>query len=150
MINFFYVNYMNVYMDGVFDLFHRGHLEAIKKTRLVAGKTGKVIIGVVSDKDTEIYKRRPIISEEDRVEIIKNIKNVDQVIFPCPMNVTKKFLEKYNIDLVVHGFSNKHDFEKQKEYFIEIIDAGKFKYQEYYQGTSTSDIINVIKSRDDL
>ena len=65
-------------MDGVFDLFHRGHLEAIKKTKLVAGKTGRVIIGVVSDEDTKSYKRNPIISEEDRVEIIKNIKNVDK------------------------------------------------------------------------
>tara|TARA_B110000977_G_C11049363_1_gene481761 strand:- start:375 stop:800 length:426 start_codon:yes stop_codon:yes gene_type:complete len=141
---------MNVYMDGVFDLFHRGHLEAIKKTKLVAGKTGRVIIGVVSDEDTKSYKRNPIISEEDRVEIIKNIKNVDQVIFPCPLVVTKQFLEKHNIDVVVHGFSNKDDFEKQKDYFKEIIEAGKFKYQEYYQGTSTSDIIKVIKSRDDL
>lgn len=137
-------------MDGVFDLFHRGHLEAIKKTKLVAGKTGRVIIGVVSDEDTKSYKRNPIISEEDRVEIIKNIKNVDQVIFPCPLVVTKQFLEKHNIDVVVHGFSNKDDFEKQKDYFKEIIEAGKFKYQEYYQGTSTSDIIKVIKSRDDL
>ena len=105
---------MNVYMDGVFDLFHRGHLEAIKKTRSVAGKDGKVIIGVVSDKDTEVYKRKPIINELDRVEIIKNIKDVDKVIFPCPLCVSKEFLQKNNIDMVVHGFSDPEDFEKQK------------------------------------
>lgn len=135
-------------MDGVFDLFHRGHLEAIKKTKKVAGENGTVIIGVVSDIDTESYKRKPIINEIDRVEIIKNIRGVDKVIFPCPMKVTKEFLDKHNIDIVVHGFSDEKDFEKQKTYFQEIIDLGKFKYQEYYKETSTSDIIKQIKNRD--
>jgi len=134
-------------MDGVFDLFHRGHIEAIKKTRKVAGENGIVIIGVVSDVDTESYKRKPVINEINRVEIIKNIKGVDKVIFPCPMKVTKEFLDKHNIDIVVHGFSDKKDFEKQRIYFQEIIDLGKFKYQEYYKETSTSDIIKLIKNR---
>ena len=34
-------------MDGVFDLFHRGHLEAIKKVRKEAGVDGTVVIGIV-------------------------------------------------------------------------------------------------------
>ena len=93
-------------MDGVFDLFHRGHLEAIKKVRKEAGIDGTVIIGIVSDQDANSYKRWPIISETDRVEIISNIKDVDEVIFPCPMSVTKEFIEKHQIDLVVHGFAD--------------------------------------------
>ena len=43
------------------------------------------------------------VSETDK-EIISNIKDVDEVIFPCPMSVTKEFIEKHQIDLVVHGF----------------------------------------------
>lgn len=141
---------MNVYMDGVFDMFHRGHLEAIKKTRNEAGINGRVIIGVVSDKDANSYKRVPIINELDRVEIIKNIKDVDEVIFPCPMSVNRDFIEKHNIDMVVHGFADINDYNNQKEFFQEIIDLGKFKMQEYYNKTSTTDIIKKIKDRDDL
>ena len=141
---------MNVYMDGVFDMFHRGHLEAIKKVRQEAGIDGKVIIGVVSDKDAYSYKRIPIINEIDRVEIVSNIKDVDRVIFPCPMSTTKKFIEEHNIDLVVHGFADINDFNNQKEYFKEIIDLGKFKMQTYYDKTSTTDIIKNIKNRKDL
>ena len=133
-------------MDGVFDLFHRGHLEAIKKVRNEAGDNGKVIIGVVSDKDANSYKRWPIICENDRVEIVSNIKDVDQVIFPCPMIVNKDFLEKYNIDLVVHGFADENDFEKQKHYFSDIISLNKFKFQKYYSGSSTTGIINKIRN----
>lgn len=137
-------------MDGVFDMFHRGHLEAIKKTRNEAGINGRVIIGVVSDKDANSYKRVPIINELDRVEIIKNIKDVDEVIFPCPMSVNRDFIEKHNIDMVVHGFADINDYNNQKEFFQEIIDLGKFKMQEYYNKTSTTDIIKKIKDRDDL
>ena len=133
-------------MDGVFDLFHRGHLEAIKKVRKEAGIDGTVVIGIVSDQDANSYKRWPIISETDRVEIISNIKDVDEVIFPCPMSVTKEFIEKQQIDLVVHGFADNNDFNKQKEFFKEIIDLGKFKVQEYYNGSSTTEIINKIKN----
>lgn len=136
---------MRVYMDGVFDLFHRGHLEAIKKVRKDAGIDGTVIIGVVSDMDANSYKRLSIIEEDDRVEIVSNIKDVDEVIFPCPMSVTKEFIDKHQIDLVVHGFADENDFNKQKDFFKEIIDLGKFKVQEYYKGSSTTEIIKKIK-----
>ena len=39
-----------------------------------------------------------------------------------------------------------NDFNKQKEFFKEIIDLGKFKVQEYYNGSSTTEIINKIKN----
>ncbi|ULY68591.1 hypothetical protein [Chlorella virus XW01] len=136
---------MNIYMDGVFDLFHIGHLEAIKKAKEIAGNNGKVIIGIVSDEDVKSYKREPIINEKDRVEIISNLKMVDQVIFPCPMSTSKEFLEKNNIDLVVHGFSDDNDWNNQKVYFKNVIELGKFKKIEYFNKCSTTKIINKIK-----
>jgi len=136
---------MNIYMDGVFDLFHRGHIEAIKKAREIAG-SGKVIIGVVSDKDAESYKRIPIINEDDRLEIIKNIKGIDKIIFPCPLKVDKEFVEKNNIDFVIHGFYDEKDWNIQKGFFQELIDLGKFKNVNYYDKCSTSSIIKKIKN----
>jgi cytidyltransferase-like protein len=132
-------------MDGVFDLFHRGHIEAIKKAREIAG-SGKVIIGVVSDKDAESYKRIPIINEDDRLEIIKNIKGIDKIIFPCPLKVDKEFVEKNNIDFVIHGFYDEKDWNIQKGFFQELIDLGKFKNVNYYDKCSTSSIIKKIKN----
>jgi cytidyltransferase-like protein len=103
-----------VYVDGVFDLFHRGHLESLRKAKhsLDDPENTFLIVGIVSDKDCESYKRTPIISEDDRVEIIKNIKFVDEIVFPCPMTMTLEFVEKNNIDLVVHGFSKNGQLAK--------------------------------------
>jgi len=133
-----------VYIDGVFDLFHRGHLESLIKSKNVYNSPEEtiLIVGVVSDIDCESYKRVPIINEYDRLEIIKNIKLVDEVIFPCPLVVTMDFIKKNNIDLVVHGFSNASDREKQKPFFENI--KSHFKEIEYYSKISTTDIIKKI------
>ena len=134
---------MRVYMDGVFDLFHRGHLESINNCL----KYGDyIIIGVVSDEDAKKYKRKPIINEIDRVKIVKNISKVNDVIFPCPLVITKKFILDNKIDIVVHGFFDEKDFEKQKEFFQIPIEMGIFKKVQYYKPISTTDIINKIKN----
>jgi cytidyltransferase-like protein len=136
-----------VYIDGVFDLFHRGHLESLVKAKNALNDPDNtyLIVGVVSDNDCASYKRVPIINELDRVEIVKNIKCVDQVIFPCPMTSTIDFIKGNNIDLIVHGFSGEADREKQKEYFAEINAAGYFKEIDYYSKISTTEIIKKLK-----
>jgi cytidyltransferase-like protein len=135
-----------IYIDGVFDLFHRGHLESLKKAKNFLNDPDNtyLIVGVVSDVDCESYKRKPIISENDRVEIIKSINLVDQVIFPCPLYSSLEFIKNYNIDIIVHGFSNEKDRQNQDKFFFEIKDY--FKEIEYYDKISTTDIINKIKN----
>ena len=39
----------------------------------------------------------PIINESDRVEIVKHIVGVDQVIFPCPLVISLDFIKSNNI-----------------------------------------------------
>lgn len=137
-----------VYIDGVFDLFHRGHLESLKKAKNVLNDVSGtfLIVGVVGDEDCESYKRKPIINGDDRVEIIKSLKIVDEVIYPCPMTTTIDFVNENKIDIVVHGFSNEQDRLKQRDFFTEIREAGKFKEIEYYSKISTTDIIKKISN----
>lgn len=134
-----------VYVDGVFDLFHRGHLESLIKAKESLDQPSLLFVGVVSDKDCISYKRKPIISEDDRVEIVRNIKLVDKVIFPCPLIVDMEFIHKHNIDMVVHGFSNEEDRVRQEPFFDELKKNGYFKEIDYYSGISTTDIIKYIK-----
>ena len=133
-----------VYIDGIFDLFHRGHLESLIQAKNVLDDVF-LIVGVISDKEAEGYKRLPIINQDDRCAIIKNINIVNQVIEDAPLIITKEFVEKNNIDLVVHGFSNDDDWEKQKNFFDYLIKENKFKRISYYDKTSTTDIIKKIK-----
>lgn len=130
-----------VYMDGVFDLFHVGHVESIKQMKEV-GTT--IIIGVVSDTDASSYKRKPIISQEHRCQMIEQCKFVDEIIFPCPLIVTQQFLNDHNIDVVVHGFKDDEDYKKQEAFFKDI----NLVIMKYNNIETTTDIINrITKSR---
>ena len=137
-----------IYIDGVFDLFHIGHVKSLECAQNCLENSNNVIlvVGIISDKDCESYKRLPIINENNRVEIIKSLKVVDEVIFPGPLVLTLDFIEKNNIDLVVHGFSNDDDRKKQQPFFQNLIDIGKFKEIPYYSKISTTDIIKKIKN----
>ena len=143
---------MKIYVDGVFDLYHRGHLESLKYLKSdefkkkVKSEDIFLIVGIVSDSDAESYKRQPIICQEDRVEIIKYNKLVDEIIFPCPLLINKDFIDENDIDLVVHGFSNDDDFNNQYKFFEEIIKMNKFMRTTYYSKISTTDIIKKIKN----
>ena len=69
---------IRVYMSGVWDLFHVGHLNAIR-----AGKSlgDELVVGVNSDELVMRYKKRlPVIPYEQRAEIISALKYVDRVV----------------------------------------------------------------------
>lgn len=132
-----------VYMDGVFDLFHIGHLEAIRQCSRMGRR---VVIGVTGDLDATGYKRQPIVPEEERCAIVKSLKEVDQVVCPCPLVVTQEFMNKLGIDLVVHGFANDADADRQREFFDFPMQTGRFQRISYYHGMSTTDRIKNIQS----
>ena len=71
-------NYKIGYTQGVFDMFHVGHLNLINNAK---DYCDYLIVGVNSDKLVEDYKKlTPNINEDDRALIVKNIKAVDETI----------------------------------------------------------------------
>ena len=52
-----------VFIDGVFDLFHRGHLESLRKAKEFFSGPVELIVGIISDQDATSYKRKPIYNE---------------------------------------------------------------------------------------
>ena len=127
-----------VYVDGVFDLFHAGHIEFLKKAKSLGTY---LIAGVISDEACQSYKRQPIIDLNNRVIMLENTKIVDKVIKKSPLIISKDFIETHNIDVVVHG-----DDSKQEEFFKVPIEMGIMKYVSYTQGISTTEIIDKIKN----
>ncbi|KAL3923413.1 MAG: hypothetical protein SGILL_001668 [Bacillariaceae sp.] len=132
-----------IYMDGVFDLFHIGHLEAINQCAKLGNR---IIIGVTGDADATGYKRRPIVPQAERVAIVDALSVVAKVICPCPLIVTDAFMKEQDIDLVVHGFANDADAERQREFFEIPMKLGKFQRISYYHGLSTTNRIHDIHS----
>lgn len=134
---------MIVYVDGVFDLTHNGHFKLYKQ----ASKLGdKLYVGVLSDEECKNYKRRPILTAEERRDNILNSQYVDKVILNVPNVVTKKFIKEHNIDIVAHA----HKVEEDDYYDYQYKDAknmGIFRRLEYTESVSTTDIINRVLER---
>jgi cytidyltransferase-like protein len=66
---------MRIYIDGIFVLFHRGHIEILKKAKNYR-KNAILIVGIISDENAKNYKRLPIYNQEDRYMILDSIKNI--------------------------------------------------------------------------
>jgi len=131
------------YIDMVGDLFHYGHVRLIKNVYELGYN---VVIGIHADETVELYKRKPILTMDERIEVIKSCKYVSSIIKDAPLIITKKYLDKHNIDMVFHSHSLEEAHKYNKMYEIPL-KLGKFTRTKYNIGISTTDIINRIIAR---
>lgn len=104
------------YIAGVFDLYHIGHLNMFKRAK---EQCEYLIVGVSSDKYvTDIKKRIPFIPFEERIEMIRSCKYVDEVHeIPFEYRGTVEAFQKYHFDVQFSGSDYINDFwwlEQQK------------------------------------
>ncbi len=78
------------YTQGVYDMFHIGHLNLINRAK---EQCEYLIVGVNSDELVMTYKHKEtVIKESDRAEIIRNLKAVDECIIVDTLD--KKIINK--------------------------------------------------------
>ena len=125
-----------VYADMVADLFHYGHIEFLRQ---VSEMGDYVLVGINADDVAEAYKRRPIQTMGQRIASVIACKYVDEVIPNAPWLFDPTWIEKYDIDLVVHG--DDYSDDKQRDMYKIPIERGIFRTVPYTKGISTTQII---------
>ena len=124
----------------VADLFHYGHMNFLKQARTHGDF---LLVGIHTDEAVTVYKRRPIFSMEERVASVEGCRYVDQVVPYAPLTIDREWIEKHNIDLVIHG----DDFSSELERLCYEIpmQMGIYRTVGYTEGISTTEIISRIK-----
>lgn len=133
---------VRVYADIVGDLFHAGHVEFFKKAKSFGTY---LIVGVLGDQTVEEYKRRPVLSLEERAKVIAACKYVDEVVIDPPVRLSEEMVRDLKIDYVVHG----DDFNKSllEDQYGVALKLGIFRTVPYTPGISTTNIIQRIVER---
>ncbi len=131
------------YTSGVFDLFHVGHVRILKKAKSLCDR---LIVAVSSDNLVKKYKNKyPIISQKERIEVVKNNKYVDYVITQNSLN---KFLSwkklKYDIMFVGDDWYAKKKWKDMDKDFKKL--GVKIIYLPYTKGTSSTKINKILNT----
>jgi len=135
---------MVIFLDMVGDLFHVGHLRAIKYIREnICEENDELYVGIISDKDTESYKRTPIINENFRAELIEGIKYVDKVIRNSPLRLTNDFINRYKITKIC--IPENRSIAEIRDWYM-YIDNNLLVPIPYTTEISTTQIIDKIKN----
>ncbi len=131
---------VTVYADGVFDLTHYGHHRLLRKAKDLGDS---LVVGVHLDEDVISYKRKPVLTHQERIENLVSIGFIDKIVVG-PLIITEEFLKEHNIDIVVHAHSSDEE-DRYREMYKVPSDLGKFKRLDYTPEISTTDIIKRMK-----
>jgi choline-phosphate cytidylyltransferase len=135
---------VRVYADGVFDLFHLGHMRQLQQAKTAFPNT-YLIVGVTGDKETHRRKGLTVLSAKERAESVRHCKWVDEVIEDCPWIIAHapEFIEKHKIDYVAHD-DIPYGADEGDDIYAPIKEKGMFLVTQRTEGVSTTGIITKI------
>ena len=130
---------VRVYVDMVADLFHYGHVELLRQARALGDY---LLVGVHADELVIAHKRKPILTMEERVACLAGCRYVDEVLPNAPWVTDRSWIEKHNINLVVHG--SDYSPEDLSKTHAAAIEMGILRTVAYTPGISSTEIIRRI------
>ena len=134
------------YIAGVFDLFHVGHLNLLRRAK---EQCDYLIVGVVSDRQVrEVKKVEPFIPFEERVEVLESCRCVDEVVeIPLGHHDTADAWRMYHFDVQFSGSDYEHDtvWLAKKKWLEER--GSTMVFFPYTQSTSSTKLKKLITER---
>lgn len=133
------------YVAGVFDLFHIGHLNLIRKAK---ERCEYLIVGVLEDELVMHFKgNRPYIPFEERLEIVRSIRYVDKAVGVSMNNIDKMAAwELYKFDCMFSGddYVNNESWIIDKKRLNQV--GSDIQFFPYTKSTSSTQIKKAMES----
>lgn len=140
------MKYKTGYTTGVFDMFHIGHLNLLKRAK---EQCDFLIVGVTTDELVSYKGSEAIIPQSERLQIVEAIEFVDKVVSQDSMN-KKEAWEALKFDVMFVG-SDWKGTDKWNQYereFSELgVDIVYFPYTLTTSSTKLREALAKINSR---
>ena len=101
---------VKVMATGTFDLIHLGHIFFLKEAKKLGDKLAVV---VATDSTVRRFKHEPVNPEEIRLNLIKELKVVDEAYLGHEDDMYE-IVEEIKPDIIALGFDQLHDEDKIK------------------------------------
>lgn len=127
-----------IFTNGVFDLFHKGHYNLLKKAK---EQGDYLLVGVASDESCSRYKRVPFQNWKDRADRIRSIDFVDEVIeSDWSINLSEEFYRQHKITYQVQGDKGSSYGAAERLGILKVVGTT--------HGISTTKILNILDTID--
>ena len=138
--------YHTGYISGVFDLFHIGHLNMLKRAK---EQCEYLIVGVVTDEGVRKFKdTEPFIPFDERIEMVRSCRYVDEAVeIPLNYRNTEDAFRLYHFDCQFSGsdYEDNPDWLEEKKFLEER--GAQMVFFPYTEGTSSTKIKGLIEKR---
>ncbi|OED30065.1 adenylyltransferase/cytidyltransferase family protein [Methanosphaera sp. WGK6] len=133
--------------SGTFDIIHPGHGFYLQEAKKLGGEDSILMVVIATDKTVQKHKRIPIISQEQRCEMISMLKSVDEA-YIGDENDPLKIVKEKKPDIIAIGPDQTFDPEKLRKNLLNSgLDIEVVKIEDYkkFELDSTCKIIRKIK-----
>ncbi len=134
------------YTTGVYDLFHVGHLNILKKAKEYCDY---LIVGITTDELVSYKNTRSVIPFEERLKIIEGIKYVDRVVSQNSMDKMAAWHElKFDRMFVGSDWQGTEKWDKFEEDFAKVnVEVIYFPYTHGTSSTHLKQVLNKIQNQ---
>lgn len=136
--------YKRGYTTGVFDMYHIGHLNILKRAK---EQCEYLIVGVTTDELVSYKNTKAVIPHHERMAIIESVRYVDEVVPQETMNKMEAW-KKYKFDVMFVGsdWKGTEKWLKIEEEFKKV--GVDIVYFPYTKGISSTQLREKIKEKE--
>jgi glycerol-3-phosphate cytidylyltransferase len=132
-----------VFTAGVWDILHIGHINLLSGAKALGDR---LIVGVLTDEAAERYKPRPVMPFGERLELIRALRVVDEVVQVDDTNATP-VLQRIDAHILVHGsdIQNNAAWEIGQTWMRQ--NGRQFVVLPYTEGVSSTRLKGAVRAR---
>ncbi|MFW6030998.1 MAG: adenylyltransferase/cytidyltransferase family protein [Myxococcota bacterium] len=137
---------MIAYHAGVWDLLHVGHVRVLQASK---AHCDVLIVGVVTDDGAAAYKRRPIVPEHERLELVRELSCVDAAFLQPGTDPTPVLEDLHRLGVTPDEMHHGDDWSELREGAATLQRLGiDLRLLPYGDGPGTTGLIERIRARE--